>query len=102
MSSDTPKDKEPMKSFLVVRSQSHTSTDSLRSLSVALSLLENNKDTQEVQPAELHYPECKGACGLYPWPLSSLENNKETYARGRTTLPRMQRSNQIEIGRAHV
>lgn len=39
MSSDTPKERAPMKSFLVVRSQSHTSTDSLRSLSVFLSLL---------------------------------------------------------------
>ena len=39
MSSDTPKDMEPMKSFLVVRSQSHTSTDNLRSLSIIFSLL---------------------------------------------------------------
>jgi len=44
ISSDTPKDRAPMKSFLVVRSQSHTSTDSLRSLSVGLSLLENRWD----------------------------------------------------------
>lgn len=39
ISSDTPKERAPMKSFLVVRSQSHTSTDSLRSLSVGFSLL---------------------------------------------------------------
>lgn len=39
MSSDTPKERAPMKSFLVVRSQSHTSTDRRRSLSVGFSLL---------------------------------------------------------------
>lgn len=38
-SSETPNDMDPMKSFLVVRSQSHTSIDSRRSLSVAFSLL---------------------------------------------------------------
>lgn len=39
MSSDTPKDMDPMKSFRVVRSQSHTSMDRRRSLSNAFSLL---------------------------------------------------------------
>lgn len=43
MSSDTPKERAPMKSFLVVRSQSHTSTDSRRSLSVGFSLLYNTE-----------------------------------------------------------
>lgn len=40
MSSETPNDRAPMKSFLVVRSQSHTSIDSLRSLSEGFSLLQ--------------------------------------------------------------
>lgn len=39
ISSDTPKDSAPMKSLRVVRSQSQTSTDRRRSLSVAFSLL---------------------------------------------------------------
>lgn len=39
MSSDTPNDMDPMKSFRVVRSQSHTSMDRRRSLSDAFSLL---------------------------------------------------------------
>ncbi len=40
MSSDTPNDIDPMKSLRVVLSQSHTSTDSRRSLSAGFSLLE--------------------------------------------------------------
>lgn len=47
MSSDTPKDMEPMKSFLVVRSQSHTSMDRRRSLSDAFSLLRTHTHKQE-------------------------------------------------------
>lgn len=46
ISSETPKDRAPMKSFLVVRSQSHTSTDSRRSLSVAFSLLHDTRTTR--------------------------------------------------------
>lgn len=38
-SSEMPKDMAPMKSFLLVRSQSHTSTDKRLSLSVSLRLL---------------------------------------------------------------
>lgn len=45
ISSETPKERAPMKSFLVVRSQSHTSTDSRRSLSVAFSLLQDTRTT---------------------------------------------------------
>lgn len=46
MSSDTPKEREPMKSFRVVRSQSHTSTDNLLSLSVGFNLLQRRKEQQ--------------------------------------------------------
>lgn len=46
ISSETPKERAPMKSFLVVRSQSHTSTDSRRSLSVAFSLLHDTRTTR--------------------------------------------------------
>jgi len=50
MSSDTPKDIEPMKSLRVVLSQSHTSTDSRRSLSAGFSLLEHTS----IQDEALH------------------------------------------------
>lgn len=40
-SSEIPKDSDPMKSFLLVKSQSHTSTERRRSLSVSLRLLRN-------------------------------------------------------------
>lgn len=39
-SSDIPKEREPMKSFLLVRSQSQTSTDRRRSLSLSFRLLQ--------------------------------------------------------------
>lgn len=42
ISSDTPKDMEPMKSLRVVLSQSHTSTDRRRSLSDGFNLLHTN------------------------------------------------------------
>lgn len=42
ISSDTPKDMEPMKSLRVVLSQSHTSTDRRRSLSDAFNLLQKH------------------------------------------------------------
>ncbi len=42
ISSDTPKDMEPMKSLRVVLSQSHTSTDRRRSLSNGFNLLHTN------------------------------------------------------------
>lgn len=45
MSSDTPKDMEPMKSLRVVLSQSHTSTDRRRSLSDAFNLLDTGTQT---------------------------------------------------------
>lgn len=45
MSSDTPKDMEPMKSLRVVLSQSHTSTDRRRSLSNAFNLLRTRTQT---------------------------------------------------------
>lgn len=41
ISSETPKEREPMKSFRVVRSQSQISTDSRRSLSEGFNLLQN-------------------------------------------------------------
>lgn len=43
ISSETPKEREPMKSFRVVRSQSQISTDSRRSLSEGFNLLQKNK-----------------------------------------------------------
>lgn len=43
-SSEIPKDKEPMKSFLLVRSQSQISTDNLLSLSASFSWLEGRKE----------------------------------------------------------
>lgn len=42
-SSEIPKDRDPMKSFLLVRSQSQTSTDRRRSLSLSFSLLRNER-----------------------------------------------------------
>lgn len=45
MSSETPNDMEPMKSFLVVRSQSQISMDRRRSLSEAFSLLRTQRQT---------------------------------------------------------
>ena len=45
MSSETPKERAPMKSFLVGLSQSHTSTDSRRSLSEGFSLLQKAETT---------------------------------------------------------
>lgn len=47
MSSDTPKDMEPMKSLRVVLSQSHTSTERRRSLSDAFNLLHTHTQTWE-------------------------------------------------------
>lgn len=47
ISSETPKDMEPMKSFRVVLSQSHTSMDKRLSLSDGFSLL--HRDTKEKQ-----------------------------------------------------
>lgn len=44
ISSDTPKERDPMKSFLVVRSQSQTSTDNRRSLSVGFNLLKKDRN----------------------------------------------------------
>lgn len=44
ISSDTPKESDPMKSFLVVRSQSQTSTDNRRSLSVGFNLLKKERN----------------------------------------------------------
>lgn len=40
-----PKDREPMKSFLLVRSQSQISTDNLLSLSASFSWLQAQRDT---------------------------------------------------------
>lgn len=54
MSSDTPNDMDPMKSFRVVRSQSHTSMDRRRSLSDAFSLLstytQSGRESNTVMP----------------------------------------------------
>ena len=45
ISSETPKERDPMKSFRVVRSQSQISTDSRRSLSEGFNLLPKNTYT---------------------------------------------------------
>lgn len=44
-SSEIPKDRDPMKSFLLVKSQSQTSTERRRSLSLSLRLLKHQRIT---------------------------------------------------------
>lgn len=52
-SSDIPKDSDPMKSFLLVKSQSHTSTDRRRSLSLSLRLLAKENKWEDGQMKDI-------------------------------------------------
>lgn len=52
ISSETPKEREPMKSFRVVRSQSQISTDSRRSLSEGFNLLQRQTHTQYIKTSQ--------------------------------------------------
>ena len=77
MSSDTPNDMEPMKSFRVVRSQSHTSTDRRRSLSDAFSLLNTSTKGEKQRHVRFwsvflgFFQRFTSTCGLTRWRIRS-------------------------------